>query len=174
MPAFAVVAIAVMAGCGGSSGTTSSGSSSSARTSAPALTKSEFISQADAICGQAKVKGKAEVDAVNAAVKAEQGNDSAANRQALGNALNREIQVAKPVLDQLRALQPPPGDRVVIAKYLGAVASNISLAQQFVTAVESDESQAMQTISQQINQGTSTADGLAQGYGFKVCGSGTS
>ncbi len=88
--------------------------------------------------------------------------------------MNRGAQIASPLLDQLRALQPPASDRVVVAKYLSGVASQINLLQQFATAVENDDARGVKTISQQFAQGKASVRGLAQGYGFKVCGSGTS
>jgi hypothetical protein len=106
-------------------------------------------------------------------LNAVQRNDTATNRQALAVNVNREVRFASPVLDQLRALEPPAGDRVVIAQYLGAVASNISLAQRFAGAVENHDAQAVQPVAQQLHDNAVSARALAQGYGFKVCGSGT-
>lgn len=165
--------MALLAACGGSN-SSSSASSPTATTSASALTKAQFITRADAICTRANAKLKSQQNVINAALKADQANDTATNRQALGEAMNRGAQIASPLLDQLRALQPPASDRVVVAKYLSGVASQINLLQQFATAVENDDARGVKTISQQFAQGKASVRGLAQGYGFKVCGSGTS
>jgi hypothetical protein len=105
-------------------------------------------------------------------VQADQASDSATNRQALAQALQRVVQLASSQLDRFRALQPPASDRVVVSKYLAAVASQIALVQQFASAVQDDDSQQVRALSPQISQGKATAQGLAQGYGFTVCGSG--
>jgi hypothetical protein len=103
-------------------------------------------------------------------LRADETSDTAANRQALGNAINHVIATAEPVLNQLRGLQAPRADRVVVAKYLAGVASQITLYQQLVSAIENDDPGSVQTIGQQIDQGKASVDGLAQGYGFRVCG----
>jgi hypothetical protein len=158
--------LALTAGCG------SSGSASTSTPAASAPTKATFIAKADAICTTARTQLNAQQTVVNAKVAAEEANDTATNRHALGDAVTQDIAIASPLLDQLRTLEPPAGDRVIIGKYLSAVAGQITLYQQFVTAVENNDAQAIQTVSQQIQQGKASAKGLAQGYGFKVCGSG--
>ena len=169
------VVVALVAGCGSSSSSTSSstGSSATASTSAGAPTKAEFIARADSICRQSKTKYDPQVKAAKAALSAEQKQDSAANRHALGAALNQEAQIAATVLNQLRALQPPPGDGATIGSYFDSVGTNINLAHQFVNAIDNNNVQALQTISQQLNRVTATAERQAKSYGFKVCGSGT-
>jgi hypothetical protein len=125
------------------------------------------------ICANANARLRAQQTSINAALKADQANDTATNRHALGNALDQDAQIASPLLDQLRALEPPAGDRVIAAKYESGVASQIGLIQQLANAVNNNDAQAVKTISQQFQQGKASVRRLAQGYGFKVCGSGT-
>jgi hypothetical protein len=169
----AALVVVLAAGCGSSS-TSSGGASSSAKTSGRPLTKAEFIARADAICAKSKSDFDPLQKNINAALQAEQTSDTATNRKALANAFNSAAQSASPFVDQLRALQPPPGDRVVIAKYLGSVTSNIKLLQQYGNAIAANAPRSVQTLAQQLNQGSATAKSMAQSYGFHVCGAGTS
>jgi hypothetical protein len=138
------------------------------------LTKAQFISRADAICAKSKRDFDPLQNQINAALRAEQASDTAPHRKALANAFNRAAQSASPVVDQLRALRPPTRDRVAVANYLGSVASNIKLLQQYANAIAANAPRSVQTLAQQINQGSATAKGLAQNYGFHVCGAGAS
>ncbi len=160
-----IAATIAIAGCGGS------GTQPTSTTSAP-VTKAQFIAAADRICA----RGSAAVDAyqgkVNAASAAEQASDTAAHRDALASALQSAAAPAGPVLDQLRALTPPAADRAVVAQYLADVARQTGLLGQLATAVRNDDGTAATTVSQQIATGKTAFERLAQGYGFKVCGSG--
>ena len=166
-----VVALTTLAGCG-SAGTPTTPSTTTPPSATAAPAKAAFIAEADTICANARAKLRVQQAAINAALKAEQANDTATNRHVLGDALNQDSLVASPLLDQLRGLQPPAADRVVIAKYESGVASQIGLIQQFANAIDSNDAQAVRTIVQQLQLGKASVQGLAQGYGFKVCGSG--
>jgi len=108
---------------------------------------------------------------IDTAARAEQVNDTAANRTVLAAALRAEVGRAQPQLDQLRALTPPPSDRVVIAKYLAGVAGQVTLVDQLATAIDNNDSPTFKVVSQRLTVGKAEVRGLAQGYGFKICGS---
>jgi hypothetical protein len=164
----------LIGGCGGS--TSSSTPPATTRTSdpnttEPAPTKAAFIAHADAICTIAKTRLKAQESLIGARLAAAQANDTKTSRQALADAVTQDVAIAGPWLSKLRALEPPMRDRAVVAKYLSAVARQMTLFQRFVAALENDDAYTLQTVSEQIKQGKASATGLAQGYGFKVCGS---
>jgi hypothetical protein len=174
-PAAAIAVCVAIASCGGSSASSSQTSSSAASSTAShssAPTRAQFVSRGDAICRAAKGKLNAQQGVVNQAAQADRSSDTAANRQALAATLMKFAQLASPELDQFRALQPPSRDRVVISKYLAAIASQISLVQQLANAIHANDLQRVQAVSQQVSQNKATLQALAQGYGFKVCGSG--
>ncbi len=171
--ATAVALCAVVAGCGSSGNSTTGSPATAPTTTTSALTKGTFIAQAHAICQAGRIKLTRQQSVVDAVTRAEQSSDTPANRDALAAALDKFVRIASPELDQLRALEPPASDRVVISKYLAGVAPQISLLEQFVTAVRSNDAQAVQMLATQLQQGKALVQGLGQGYGFKVCGSGT-
>jgi hypothetical protein len=178
--AVAVAATIVISGCGGSTKTVTEhppASSAGPQTStnpSEAPTKTQFIKQADAICTSATAALKDQQKAVNAAADAVNTSNTATNRRALAEAMRNAIDVASPMLDKLRALDPPAADRVTISKYLDGIATQIDLLSQFARAVDSNDGSAVTSLSQQLDTERATTKGLAQGYGFKYCGSGSS
>ena len=184
-----------IAGCGGSSSSTTSSPTSPPTTQAstpatgatPAQTRSEptrtppspgpanpgragFIRQADQICRAANTALLAPQANVNTAFKAEQTNGSAAHRKALAAAVRAESAVAASELARLRSLRAPPADRLLVDKYLGAVASQVGLVNQLAAAVDANNGSGLSAIGKRLSAGKSTVDGLAAAYGFKVCG----
>ena len=140
-----------LGGCGGGDDTTSTattGPETSTTAPAPALTKEQFIAQADAICAAGD-------ETINAAV------------QALGNGqpshadLQQFAQIAVPALqeqvDAIRALPPPSGDEEQITAMLDAVQDGVDKIKSDPSAIEADP----------LKQ----ADQLAQDYGLQQCGS---
>jgi hypothetical protein len=166
---------ALVAGCG-SSGTTSVPETATTRPAtsvpaAPAPTKAQFIAKADAICAAGNGShADAEQKKIDAAVRADQTNDTPAARDAVATGLEAEVAIANPLLDRLRALTPPTADRVVVSRYLAVMASQINLVDQLSTAIAGDDAATVTTVSQQVTDGKANLNGLAQGYGFKVCG----
>ena len=103
---------------------------------------------------------------------ADQANDTAANRAAVATTLRQAAQVSSPSLDKLRALTPPAADSALVSQYLAGVASQISLFNRLADAIARNDVAGVRAVAQQINQGKTKIDGLAQSYGFNVCGSG--
>lgn len=165
-----ICAAQAMAGCG--NGSSSPAAPAGRAASSPAsTTKSQYISEGDAVCRAAVDSLKHRQKKIDAAARAEQVNDTAANRTVLAAALRAEVGRAQPQLDQLRALTPPPSDRVVIAKYLAGVAGQITLVDQLAAAIDNNDSSTFKVVGQQLTVGKAEVRGLAQGYGFKICGS---
>jgi hypothetical protein len=183
-----------MSGCGGSSRSSTVGSGSSVGKSAttpihgatgPAggatgstgvktgltvPTRSQFIVEADRICGNASRQLNPQQARLDATLKTEQSQDTPAHRAALGAALREETGLVRPQLDRLSALTPPPGDRAAIARYIATVAAEADLTDQFATAVEANDGPGVTRLATKLTQGKATATRLAKGYGFKICG----
>ena len=141
-----------LGGCGGGDDTSSTATTGSqtSTASAPALTKEQFIAQADAICAAGD-------KTINAAI------------QALGNGqpsqadLQQFSQIAVPALqeevDAIRALPPPSGGEEQITAMLDAVQDGVDKIQSDPSAIESDP----------LERGRVNC---AQDYGLQQCGSG--
>jgi hypothetical protein len=177
-----------VAGCGGSSSSTSTGvatprstpttpTTSSTATSSAGGTSSaraKFITQADQVCAAAERSLVAPQKKVDAALKAEQSNGTAAHRAALSAAVRETSSVARAELARFRALSPPAVDRQVIAAYLAAVAGQAELVNQLAAAVSANKGSAVTTVGDELAAGKTRVDQLAQAYGFNVCGAVTS
>ena len=127
----AVTGVVALGGCGGADDTTSTATTASETTtaSAPALSKEQFIAQADAICAAGD-------KTINAAVQAlGDGQPSQAD-------LQQFAQIAVPALqeqvDAIRALPPPSGDEAQITAMLDAVQDGIDKIKSDPSAIEAD------------------------------------
>jgi hypothetical protein len=147
----AVTGVVALGGCGGGDDTTSTVptvSQTSTTAPAPALTKEQFIAQADAICAAGD-------KTINAAVQA-LGDDQPSQAD-----LQQFAQIAVPALqvqvDAIRALPPPSGDEEQITSMLDAVQDGVDEIKSDPSAIEADP----------LKQ----ADELAQDYGLQQCGS---
>jgi hypothetical protein len=142
---------ALAVGCGGGDDTSTTVSTSSSTTvaSAPALTKEQFIAQADAICAAGD-------KSINSAIKAlgSTGQPSQADLQQFAT-------VAVPTLqeevDAIGALPPPGGDTDEVSAILDAVQNGVDQIKSDPSSIESDPLQ--------------DASQLAQEYGLQECGS---
>lgn len=146
----AVVAALALGGCGGGDDTTPTATTVATDTStaaAPALSKEQFIAQADAICAAGD-------KSLNAAVQ------SLGNGQPSQADLQQFSQVAVPALqeevDAISALPPPSGDEEQITAMLNAVQNGIDEIKSDPAAIEGDP--------------LSEASQIAQDYGLQQCG----
>ncbi len=151
LTALAATGAVALGGCGGGDDTTST-ATTGAQTStaaAPALTKEQFIAQADAICA-------ASDKSLNTAIQ------GLGNGQPSSADLQQFSQIAVPALqeevDAIRALPAPSGDEQQITAMLDAVQGGIDKIQSDPAAIESDP--------------LDEASQLAKDYGLQQCGSG--
>jgi hypothetical protein len=147
----AVTGVVALGGCGGEDDSTSTAttvSQTSTTASAPALTKEQFIAQADAICAAGDKTINASVQALG------DGQPSQADLQQFAQIAVPALQVQ---VDAIRALPPPSGDEEQITAMLDAVQDGVDKIKSDPSAIEADP----------LKQ----ADQLAQDYGLQQCGS---
>lgn len=153
---FGVLAVALVAGCGGGGDTSSSGSESSDGGSS--LTKAEFIKQADKICvqGNESVGTEAEEFAEENDIDIEKPT-TAQQEEVVGDVVAPAIREQAEKIDELGA---PSGEEDEVAEIVAAVESG------------ADEAEASpNTIVEGKGDGPfKEANELADAYGLKVCG----
>ncbi len=169
--AAALLYLAALAGCGGGSTSTTAATvtrvpspSTSAVPAAP--TKAQFIARADAICARtdAKLKpAKKRLGAVENVVGSKEG--AAALRQAAS--------ITREGIAQLQALTVPQGDAATVQKVITALDDEAADIDNMASAAAAGEASAIEAAKQAMQTTKATYDGLAQGYGFKVCGAGS-
>lgn len=163
------LSLIALVGCGSSSTVTVT---TTKTTTPPVPTKDEFIAKADAICKEANANTVAKNE-VAAAQTALQANETPATRTRLSNAMRTYATELRASQDKLRALESPPADRVTINKWLDATSTQIFLWEGLASAIERNEASRAHVLYGEAESNVNTAKGLAQGYGFKECGSGS-
>jgi hypothetical protein len=160
----AIAASLAAFGCGGGDDSTTSQSGQG-----EALSKSQFIARADAICRR-----------YNARIAPLEAKFTELQRQGLSGArlsqgadlLRQDASLAQQEEADLRELQPPADDASTIERWLTSGEATALLANKIADAFESGDSEAISSFSAALNtQGTKTGR-IVEGYGFEVCNQG--
>ena len=162
----AFVVVGIVAGCGGGG---SSSSSSSARNSSSALSKTEFIDQADAVCTESQAETaplRKEAEKIEGSSEPE----SQENLTRLAEILQQADVNAEKEYAELRELEPPAGDEKVIDSMLGKAEEAAAYSLRGAEALEEDELTEFSGIMGTARPLNERAKAMAEGYGFKVCG----
>lgn len=136
-----------------------------------ALSRAQFISQGDAICQETREASeslKDQVSQLHAEITLE--NESSQFRR-IGELISESDESTSAEIEQLRSLQPPRSDRKTINRMLALVDSQVSLDEELAHAFETGDTGKMEALEAQAKPIKAKAQGIAQGYGFKVCGS---
>ena len=134
-----------VAGCGGGDGG-----------GGEALTKEEWIAQADEICAEANTQ----IDALGEPASLEEVADYSA----------KATEISRAQLEELRALTPPEGDEALIDEALGLVGQLIDEAAKLEDAAKEGDVTRINEIVAAIDPIDERADQLAQDYGLQECG----
>jgi hypothetical protein len=127
-------------------------------------TESQFISEADAICG-----------AGNSALRPfkQQGRRlEQTNSAAIPANIDRALSVAGITMRKLRALREPSGDRATINTWLSAYEAELAAQARIGTALANHDRSAYEAAHSELAQDRAFAFGIAHGFGFHVCGTG--
>ncbi|HEU0318406.1 MAG TPA: hypothetical protein VFR49_13810 [Solirubrobacteraceae bacterium] len=161
-----LAATAGLAACGGATKATST---TTTPASGPVPTRAQFITQADAICQEARASlSKLPTKPLIALGDTPKAFAAAAP-------LFRQIRsVEQAELGRLQGLRLPAGDNTEVTAYLQEGTQAVLLVGQIADAFAKGDKVALVAAEKEGNQRGAVAKGLAQGYGFKVCGHGTS
>jgi len=149
----AVLAGAAFVGCGGSDGD-----------SGDALSKEEYIAQADAICAETSVKSDAAVNEFATAYQSGDFNSAADIIQETGVTTDA-------ALADLKELVPPEEDQETIDSLFEVSDEQSALVADFVEAVRSGDDAAVQAVGVQADELDTQSNQIADDYGFVDCGS---
>jgi len=78
---------------------------------------------------------------------------------------------ATTLLRNLRALKPPKGDEATVARYLQGSEDQIAGFGDVISAARERDASKFSALVSSLRTKAATVRGIAQGYGFKVCGS---
>lgn len=159
LSAGALVAL-VVAGCG-----STASSSTSTGTSAPgADSRAAFIAKADALCKTARTRQGAVHGKANSKTTATQ----------LVPLLRQQGQIAKSLATSLAALTPPVGDSAAVGRFEHAVSQLSVYSTALANSVHANHAYAARSLAVKLQSWRSQESLLAQGYGYKICGTGVS
>ncbi len=162
-----LVATAGLAACGG--GTKANTATTTPAASGPTPTRAQYITQADAICQETRISlSKLQTKSLVALGDTPKAFAAAAP-------LLRQIQtVEQAELARLQALRLPSGDNTEVTAYLQEGVQAVMLVGRIADGFAKGDRVALAAAEKEGTQRGAVAKGLAQGYGFKVCGHGTS
>lgn len=137
-----------------------------------ALSKAQFIAQADSICESATSDAKP-INEHYAELQAGLSSENESSQYPkLGEVVQESAEALSSEVEDLRSLEPPSADRETITKMLALVDSQVSFTEGMASAFKSNNTGEAEALLEQAKPIKAQAHGIAQGYGFKVCGSG--
>jgi hypothetical protein len=154
----------------GTTGSGATGPNAGATASSVALTRAQFISDADRICQSGHVALVSQQANIDQALAADQKSDTQSNRLALTDALRVDADLSRSVLAKLRVSAARAGTGTAVSDYIAATARQTALLESFSTAVATGDASSLKLIANQLTRGKANLKVLAQAYGFKVCG----
>jgi rubrerythrin len=163
----AVLAVALLGGCGGGGDSTGgSGSTSAEPTGSTPLSKAEFIAQADGICEAANESQAPLQKKFEGLQKAEGPNAE----QELGESMTALASAGQAETKEIRALVPPKKDAAEVKRLLDSEEAALATATEAATALEEGKAETFYGLVEAISAKSAVAQGFAEGYGLKVCG----
>ena len=151
-----VTAVVTLVGCGGNGGT--------------ALSKADYIAKGDAICAQKRQQRGQLVSEVQNAIAS--GVNSASDAHRVHDISNQAADYVDQLASELQALPKPTGDEQILDTLLSTVSAEATDIRHFADAVDSLDASQIRSFGEAAESDGGKAVGIAQGYGFKVCGHG--
>jgi ABC-type Fe3+-hydroxamate transport system substrate-binding protein len=121
-----------------------------------ALSKAEYIAQADAVCKEAETD-------INAL-------DPPATSNDLDNYAAEVTDISDEAISDLRALRPPPADAEMLGQIVDNIERSIELLPDYVRATQAQDGPQMRDLEAQLQGIQDETTQLAHDYGFEECG----
>ncbi len=120
------------------------------------LSKEEFIAAADEICEKADERS--------------QDLEAPTNARALRVFVERAEQITRRLVEDLRELEPPEGDRDTIERMIDKIEEAIGYLPGIERAARLSDVAAIQQLGARLQAAAAEANDLARDYGMKKCG----
>jgi hypothetical protein len=166
--------LACVAGIVGCGGATSSDTTTVTQTvtvqkqGGPAPTKAHFIESADALCQQFQT----ELVPLQRQLQSLPPPATRKDRYADADVMRQYADTLQRPVTKIRQLRPPQGDEEIVNQWLSTAEDSIALFRDVAAAYEFGDVHQVHVLKAESAARANTAKGIAQGYGFKVCGSG--
>jgi hypothetical protein len=160
--------VAFVVGCGGG-GSSASSSSSGTTSSSGEPSKAAYIESADAVCTEyqgdtAQLRKEAEE------IEGSANPESPKNLVRLAEILREADAIAEKEYAALKEVEPPSADKALIDSMIGKSEKAESESREGAEALEEGDLSKFSEILDQAAPLNKQAKGMAEGYGFKVCG----
>jgi len=152
------IAVVTLVGCDGNGG------------GSTALSKADYIAKGDAICAQKRQQRGQLVTEVQNAIAS--GVNSASDAHRVHDISNQAANYVDQLATELQALPKPTGDEQILDTLLSAVSAEATDIRHFADAVDSLDASQIRSFGEAADSDAAKAVAIAQGYGFKVCGTG--
>jgi hypothetical protein len=162
-------ALAVLAGCGGGSSTTTASVPASSGDGSPAPTKSEYIARANSVCKAARPQTGALIAQVEGATASAIKAPSAAGVSALVALVGKLHTSASSTVSQLQALKQPAGAQAGIDRFLTPLSRAVTSLGQATTALSAGQAKQALGVLLQLQAAAPQLAAAAQAYGLSEC-----
>jgi hypothetical protein len=129
------------------------------------LSKAEFIAQADAICHNHQSRREDLESQAN-----ELGPLNSEKAHQVADLLRQESDNLIAETQELQALHPPSAGVGTLRSIVSIVAAKASVIDDWAEAYDDLDAREIRRLQLRIGVVTAKAEGIAQGYGFEVCG----
>jgi hypothetical protein len=153
VPLIAICAVVAGAGCGGSG---DGGSDSPTTSAGGAVSKQQFIAQADAAC-------KKFDDRLKGLARAKSFDDVA-------RTYRESAREARAFYEDFRAIPRPRGDERILSRYQEVLNDSISVTEQGAAAIEGSDDKRLRGLTREASRLRRENTRISRRYGFKVCG----
>ena len=120
------------------------------------LSKEEFIEQADAICREAEERTEQ--------------IEPPRTPEGLAEFVDEAERITGDLLADLRELEPPEEGRETVDRLLERIEAALATLPELKEAAENRAASRIQELGQELQEASSEANEIAQGYGLQVCG----
>ena len=127
------------------------------------LTKTEYIEQADPICGNLN----SQLESLNEEVLRQL---SGRDFEAAADTVSEAVEVSRSGIRKLEALPKPTGDETVLDQLDEARQQIVAVLMSGEDAIRQEALVRIGSLPGKLEAADQRADGIATGYGFKVCG----
>lgn len=149
--------------------TTPARSTGTTTASAPSITRSQYIAKVDAICADFNKKN----DAVNRQLDATTLSGSDSDRLiASSKPLRQAFGYAQAELDSIRRVPVPTGSESAVKALIDARDAQVAIGGQIIDAASDGDVDRYDDLTPEVQRAQERAEGAAQGFGLKNCGSG--
>jgi hypothetical protein len=132
-------------------------------TTTETVSKAEFIEQGDDLCGQFREEVEGLDEELTAALEDGDYEEAA-------TILSGGLEITRRQLEEFEALPTPEADAAVIDDYLSSTEQQLAITDRLVEALRDQDVSQISALAEEVDEIETETDGIAKGYGFKVCG----